>query len=742
MRKPGNAADRPAPSFLTQEQREALDAALSKKRAEQPAPPPVPAAAVGDDEVAKPQLGKNPHSEGVKTKRDLAHDHHLNRKGKGTGRTKKAGAGGKYTWGAQMLADGDEGAAVDPNDPNYDSGDDSSRAVSFHEERTTQIAMFKKAVAMLLEEYYNSGDINEAAVSLQELDHPEFGHYAVKRALAAAFDKHAWEREMTSVLLSTLYNEVIAPEQVRKGFTAAIEGLDDFKLDVPDVVDQLATFICRAVVDDVLPPSFVKRIDGPAGSLAAELRHKCELHLSAKHSAERLARCWGSGAGFKFDETKDSIRSMLQEYAASGDKEEVRRILRDLAVPFFHHEFVKQALLLGMDAPSQEPFLGLLGLLSETAEALPVLLWVLPGGASQFCSASGAPFATYFPQGFQRVADNLPDISLDNPAARERFDAAIKAARAGGWVEEGFTGAPTTPSTPGTPGAELNGTASTPFHPNAFKASALDIVREYFDSGDASEVAQRLAELDEPGFHNIFVKHAVQLAMDRKDRERELVSAALPDLVPRVISDDQVALGFTRLLAGIDDLALDIPDAARLLELFLGRAIVDEVLPPRFLAEAVPHLEPDSLGLAVVQQTGTLLSAKHAAERFDACWHGGVATIEALREQMATLLDEYLASGDLKEAERCLQNLSVPHFHHDFVTRSLLTAMERDGEAGKILGLLKQLADSGEVNQTQMAKGFARVEARLDDTALDQPRAPELFKQWKAEAQEQGWLAP
>lgn len=40
---------------------------------------------------------------------------------------------------------------------------------------------------------------------------------------------------------------------------------------------------CRAVVDDVLPPSFVKRIDGPTGSLAAELRHKCELHLTAKH---------------------------------------------------------------------------------------------------------------------------------------------------------------------------------------------------------------------------------------------------------------------------------------------------------------------------------------------------------------------------------------------------------------------------------------------------------------------------
>ena len=168
---------------------------------------------------------------------------------------------------------------------------------------------------------------------------------------------------------------------------------------------------------------------------------------------------------------------------------------------------------------------------------------------------------------------------------------------------------------------------------------------------------------------------------------------------------------------------------------------MDEVLPPRFLAEAVPHLEPEGLGIGVVQETGgcrvshavcgggwaiarlrlfgrprlpgvcgqqacmappplrqpasrllpmllvgphrvlsawshacaaepgrcaasqltpallctlphspagILLSARHAAERFDACWHGGLATIEALREQMDALLREYLASGDFK----------------------------------------------------------------------------------------------
>ena len=57
-----------------------------------------------------------------------------------------------------------------------------------------------------------------------------------------------------------------------------------------------------------------------------------------------------------------------------------------------------------------------------------------------------------------------------------------------------------------------------------------------------------------------------------------------------------------------------------------------------------------------------------------------------------------------------------------------------------MLGLLQQLADSGEVSQTQMAKGFARVEARLADTALDLARAPELYQQYKQQALEQGWL--
>ncbi len=52
-----------------------------------------------------------------------------------------------------------------------------------------------------------------------------------------------------------------------------------------------------------------------------------------------------------------------------------------------------------------------------------------------------------------------------------------------------------------------------------------------------------------------------------------------------MITHEALAAGFTRLLAAVDDLVLDVPDAVHLMSLFLGRAVVDEQLPPAFLAQ-------------------------------------------------------------------------------------------------------------------------------------------------------------
>ena len=44
-----------------------------------------------------------------------------------------------------------------------------------------------------------------------------------------------------------------------------------------------------------------------------------------------------------------------------------------------------------------------------------------------------------------------------------------------------------------------------------------------------------------------------------------------------------------------------------------------------------------------------------------------VVDVDFMVFQINLLLKEYLSSGDIQEATRCLTELDVPHFHHEFV---------------------------------------------------------------------------
>lgn len=237
---------------------------------------------------------------------------------------------------------------------------------------------------------------------------------------------------------------------------------------------------------------------------------------------------------------------------------------------------------------------------------------------------------------------------------------------------------------------------------------------------------------------------AVQLSLDRKDREREMISALLPQLCSAVITQDQASLGFTRLLAASDDVALDIPDAPRLLTLFLGRAIVDEVLPPKFLVDSVSFLTAHGAGVGIVKTTGSLLSARHSAERFATCWHARAETpgARATSASMKELLEEYLKSGDEQEATRCLRDLGAPHFHHELVYLAVVAALNTEEGQDDVpsLKLIKGLAASGEISSTQMRLGFDRLKGDIDDLSLDYVHAGVLVPKFEAKAAMEGWL--
>lgn len=711
MRSSPNAAANSG--FLTDAQRAALDAALAAKQNE---------GGSGKYE------GRGGHPHHHASKGALLHDKHVTRKNaSGKAReAKKGGGGGKYTWGSALQPVEPGAAALDKNDPNYDT--DEEDPAWLESERSLQIKEYKHTVESLLDEYWAGGDIEAVVETLREMDLPEFDHFLVKKAVTLSMDRHDREREMTSVLLSALYSELISPDQMAKGFSALIEALEDLKLDVPDAVDQASNFVARAVVDDILPPSFIARVPADAeGSAAAELRHKCEVHLGARHAAERMLRCWGSGAGRQHSEIKEAVTKVLEEYVDSHDAAEAERCLATLAVPFFLHELVKQALHVAMDNPAEE-------------DSICVLL--------KHLASIGRVSELQMSKGFGRVAKNLDDTALDNPAAGERFAKVVQRAKSEEWLEKEFeTKAALAEGQANGNGGAIGAAAAGVFPViglQEYKTKAVAALKEYYASNDVDELAAVLKELGEPGLSHLVVKHFVALALDRKDREREMTSAALVALSPDVISADSMGAGFTRLLSGMEDLELDIPDAAHTMSLFLGRAVVDELLPPSFLQSCLPALRNNSAGVSVVKATAALLSARHAAERLQNCWHGGARTIEQLRESMQSLIKEYQCNNNAREAGRCLLELGVPHYHHEFVKRCLLAAFEaEDASAGvgaKVMDLLKNMDETGEINQTQMCMGFERVESELDDIALDAPHARSLFAQYKEDAIKQGWL--
>ena len=91
-------------------------------------------------------------------------------------------------------------------------------------------------------------------------------------------------------------------------------------------------------------------------------------------------------------------------------------------------------------------------------------------------------------------------------------------------------------------------------------------------------------------------------------------------------------------------------------------------LPWLFFCSYKGHVET-SEAKAALCKADTLLSMKHGLVRLDNVWGvgGGDRPVKYLIKKIVLLLKEYLCSGDIKEATRCLQELEVPHFHHELV---------------------------------------------------------------------------
>ncbi|KAG9344149.1 hypothetical protein JZ751_012631 [Albula glossodonta] len=358
------------------------------------------------------------------------------------------------------------------------------------------------------------------------------------------------------------------------------------------------------------------------------------------------------------------------------------------------------------------------------------------------------------------------------------------------------------------------------------------IVQEYFEHGDTKEVQMLLKELNLG--HNKFEVSslAVSLSLEGKASHRELTSRLLSDLAGKVLTENEMARAFDKMLQDLPDLILDTPDAPQLcwrtveygkllldivlfggdpmlvctitdrqkrvwgscapfqesdfvacsfqlnapvlppfcrsgnsalvdavvvitpqsscsdtavshsvlestlsllsmLGQFIARAVADHALPMEFLSRYKGRVDCDH-ARAALDRAAVLLSMKREIVRLDNVWGvgGGQRPVKHLIKEMNLLLKEYLVSGEVSEAEHCLKDLEVPHFHHELVYEAVVMVLESKGETAiKIMvKLLKAFWKTGLITLDQMNRGFQRVYVELPEITLDVPHAHTILE--------------
>ena len=71
--------------------------------------------------------------------------------------------------------------------------------------------------------------------------------------------------------------------------------IDEIEKDAPKARDMLATFVARAVIDDILPPSFLS--DAVVCNLGGDIIDYAKRMLSRDHGGAKIEKSWGPGDG-------------------------------------------------------------------------------------------------------------------------------------------------------------------------------------------------------------------------------------------------------------------------------------------------------------------------------------------------------------------------------------------------------------------------------------------------------------
>jgi len=353
-------------------------------------------------------------------KQEIKKDRHSSNAKKGV--TAKGGAGGKGVWGKGGADDLREDYSIDDNDPNFD--DEATEEVVF--KKTEVVSPF----IAIIQEYLLSGDLDEVEKSLKEVKvNQTQNSQFVKKALTTGLEKQAYERELVSKLLSTLYSKVLHSEHIEDGFKLAISSIDELKLDNPDAVEVLSKFLARAVMDEIVPPVFLKSLGDEfdkegSSSNSREVVALATALTTERHRSERLEHVWGPGDLTSVKRLKEEASLLIQEFNVNGDFEEADRAVRKLNAPSFHPQLVKQAIRIALQSSETQ---------SDPTNQMRRISSLLA-----YLSKEGLVSTDHISRGFQLTHSSIKDIQLDIPHADQLLTKFIEIAKSDSYLPSDY----------------------------------------------------------------------------------------------------------------------------------------------------------------------------------------------------------------------------------------------------------------------------------------------------------------
>lgn len=265
------------------------------------------------------------------------------------------------------------------------------------------------------------------------------------------------------------------------------------------------------------------------------------------------------------------------------------------------------------------------------------------------------------------------------------------------------------------------------------------VILEYFQNGDTLEVTDHLKCYNYSKLKAQLIAYSVQLALEHNNTCRELMSRLLRDLNYELFSEKDFLNGFDFLLRNLNDITLDNPDAPEKSGTFIARAIADKVINKKYIDrffndeennDNLPDLKNEKIFKAI-DSARLLINMHEHLYQLSHIWgnKGGFLAVKELTDRINELIQEYHDSGDTEEAIRCLRELNVPHFHHEFVFEALDFTLQKgnDQAIDLITNLLKGLCQSVIVTYDQLKMGFIRLLDILPDISLDVPNASAIM---------------